>query len=231
MFEKYLDKVSQVSLFQGIERDAILAMLNCLKPKVCCYKRSDYIVTGGDPYESVGIVLKGTATVSKENAAGNRIVMTLLKQGDIFGELVAFSSQMIWPATVQAHEACEVLFLPRGKIVGECDKMCSWHRILIQNFLRIISERAMMLNKKVEYLTIKSMRGKICTYLLEQYKKTGDKNIILPLNRNELSDFLNVSRPSMSREMCKMRDEGVIDFYLTEFKILDLEALKYMSDL
>ena len=231
MFEKYLEKVSEVSLFQGIEKDSLITMLNCLKPKVYSYKRSDYIVTSGDSYESVGIVLTGSATVSKENAAGNRIVMTVLKQGDIFGELVAFSSQVVWPATVQANEACEVLFLPRKKIVGDCDKMCSWHRILIQNFLRIISERAMMLNKKVEYLTIKSMRGKICTYLLEQYRKTGENNIILPLNRNELSDFLNVSRPSMSREIGKLRDEGVIDFHLTDFRILDLKILKRMSEL
>lgn len=230
MFEKYLEKFSEVSLFKKIEKDSLITMLNCLKPKVFCYKRSDYIVTGGDSYESVGIVLTGSATVSKDNAAGNRIVMTVLKQGDIFGELVAFSSQKVWPATVQANEACEVLFLPREKIIADCDKMCTWHRILIQNFLRLISERAMMLNKKVEYLTIKSMRGKICTYLLEQYKKTGKRNIILPLNRNELSDFLNVSRPSMSREFGKLRDEGVIDFHLTAFEILDLEAIKAMSD-
>lgn len=231
MFEKYLGKVSEVSLFQGIERDSLEAMLNCLKPKVCSYKRGEYIVTDGATYESVGIVLRGTATVIKENAAGNRIVMTVLKQGDIFGEIVAFSKQKTWPATVQAHEVCEVLFLPREKIVGDCDKMCSWHRTLIQNFLRIISERAMMLNKKVEYLTIKSMRAKICTYLLELYRKTGNRKIIFPLNRNELADFLNVSRPSMSREMGKLRDEGLIDFHLTEFEIFDLAAVKRMSDL
>lgn len=231
MFEKYLEKISDVSLFKGIEKDAIEAMLTCLKPRICGYKKSDYIVTGGDTYESVGIVLDGTATVSKENAAGNRIVMTFLKQGDIFGEIVAFSNQMTWPSTVQAQEACEVLFLPRGKIVSDCERICTWHRILLQNFLRIISERAMMLNKKVEYLTIKSMRGKIGTYLLEQYKKTGDKNIVLSLNRNELADFLNVSRPSMSREMGKMREEGVIDFQMNVFEILDLEVLKYMSEL
>ena len=94
MFEKYLEEVSKTSLFQGIEREDIPAMLNCLKPRVCGYNRNDYIVIGGDAYESVGIVLKGAATVSKENAEGNRIVMTLLKQGDIFGEIIAFSSQM-----------------------------------------------------------------------------------------------------------------------------------------
>ncbi|MBA1334958.1 MAG: Hcp transcriptional regulator HcpR (Crp/Fnr family) [Firmicutes bacterium] len=229
MFERYSEVISKTALFHGIEREDIAAMLNCLKPRVCSFNRNDFIVTEGDAFESIGIILKGEATVSKENAAGNRIVMTLLKQGDIFGEIVAFSSHTTWPATVQAQEPCEVLFLPRGEIVGECDRISPWHRTLIQNFLHIISERALMLNKKVEYLTIKSMRGKISTYLLEQYKRTGDKNIILPLNRNELSDFLNVSRPSMSREMCRMRDEGVIDFHLTAFRILDIEALKAMS--
>lgn len=231
MFARYLEEVSKISLFQGIQSEDISTMLNCLKPRVCGYTRNDYIVIGGDAYESIGIVLKGSATVSKDNAEGNRIVLTLLKQGDIFGEIIAFSSQMIWPATVQANEACVILFLPRGKIIGECDRMCPWHRTLIKNFLRVISERALMLNKKVEYLTIKSMRGKISTYLLEQYGKAGNVNITLPLNRNELSDFLNVSRPSMSREMSKMREEGIIDYHLTAVKIVDIEGLKHMSAL
>lgn len=231
MFEKYLEEVSKSSLFLGIDREEIAAMLVCLKPRVCGYNKNDYIVNGGDAYESVGVVLKGAATVSKENANGDRIVMTLLKQGDIFGEIIAFSSLMTWPATVQAQESSVVLFLPRGKIIGECERMCSWHRTLIQNFLRVISDRAMMLNKKVEYLTIRSMRAKISTYLLEQYRKERDVNITLPLNRNELSDFLNVSRPSMSREMSKMRDEGIIDFHLTAVKIRDIEGLKHMSTL
>jgi len=231
IFEKYLEEISKTLLFQGISRDEVATMLACLKPKVCRYNRNDYIVTGGDPYDSVGIILKGAATVSKENAKGDRVVMTLLKHGGIFGEIIAFTSKRTWPATVQAQESCVVLFLPREKIVGECDRMCSWHRTLIQNFLKVISERAMLLNKKVEYLTIKSMRGKLSTYLLEQYRRGRDVNITLPLNRNELSDFLNVSRPSMSREMSKMRDEGIIDFHLTAVKILDLEGLKQMSTL
>ena len=233
MFKRYLEEVSKTSLFQGIDIDDIRVMLNCMKPRMCGYKRNDYIVTGGDAYDSVGIVVHGAATVSKENAQGNRIVMTILKQGDIFGEIIAFSSQTTWPATVQAQERCAVLFLPRGKIVGDCgcDRMCSGHKAFIRNFLRVISERAIMLNKKVEYLTIKSMSGKISTYLLEQYKKQGNVELTLPLNRNELADFLNVSRPSMSREMSKMRDEGMIEFHMSHVKIINVEGLVQMSAL
>ena len=92
--------------------------------------------------------------------------------------------------------------------------------------LKIISEKALMLNRKVEYLALISVRQKIATYLLEQYKITKSKTFLLPLNRQELAEFLNVSRPSLSREMCRMRDEGIIDFHMSTIKILDLDVLK-----
>ena len=61
------------------------------------------------------------------------------------------------------------------KIVGECERMCISHKLLIVNMLSILSDRAMMLNRKVEYLAIKTIRGKLSTYLLEQYKNTGNR--------------------------------------------------------
>ena len=96
--------------------------------------------------------------------------------------------------------------------------------------LKVVSNRALMLNKKLEYLSIKSLRGKISTYLLEEQKKEGNTTFQLNLNRNELADFINVSRPSLSRELGKMRDEGLIDFHSTAIKINDFEALKKFSE-
>jgi len=144
----------------------------------------------------------------------------------MFGEMLVFSRASTWPANVQAQNSCTVFFIQREKIIGECEKMCSWHRTLIQNMLVIISERALMLNKKLEYLSIKSIRGKLSKFLLEESKKAGNLTFMISMNRNELADFLNVSRPSMSREMCLMRDEGIIDFHLSSIKILNVEALK-----
>ena len=98
------------------------------------------------------------------------------------------------------------------------------------NMLSVVSEKAINLNRKVEYLAMKSLRAKLSRFLLEQYKKAGKTMFVMPLNRSELSDFLNVSRPSLSREMCRMRDEGIIDFYRSSVQILDEEALKKALD-
>ena len=96
--------------------------------------------------------------------------------------------------------------------------------------LQIVSNRALLLNKKVEYHSLKTLRSKIATYLLDEYKKNGQSTFQLMLNRNDLADFINVSRPSLSRELSKMRDEGFIDFFSTAIKIKDLAGLKGLCE-
>jgi len=227
MYEKWIETLSDSMLFSRIGKEDLKLMLDCIKPRIEKFKKNDYIVFAGEKFEGVGILLAGSATVIKENAAGERMIMTLLNPGDLFGEMAAFSSLNSWPATVQAQEDCVVVFVSGDKIIGNCKNVCVGHSMLI---LRIVSEKALNLNKKVEYLTIKSMRGKISTFLLEQCKKVGNTTFMLPMNRNELADFLNVSRPSMSREMSRMKDEGIIDYYLSSIKIKDMEALKKMVE-
>ncbi|MBC8014267.1 MAG: Crp/Fnr family transcriptional regulator [Sporomusaceae bacterium] len=214
------------SLFNGISVPALENMVNCLQPNLSTYKKNSYITLEGDPFTGLGVLLIGEAAVIKENAAGNRNIMTVLRSGDIFGEMIAFSGKDRWPATVFAQADCSVIFLRPDKITGKCDNACASHTQLIKNMLTILSEKALLLNRKVEYLSISSMRGKISTYLLEQHKSAGKKVFDLSLNRNNLADFLNVSRTSLSREMGRMRDEGLIEFYRSSIKINDVDALK-----
>ncbi|MDH7479543.1 MAG: Crp/Fnr family transcriptional regulator [Syntrophomonadaceae bacterium] len=230
MQDQYLSVLAGTGLFADIGRTELEIMMNCMQPRICEFKKNDLITVAGDRFDSIGILLKGEAVVARDNAAGDRTIMNFLKPGDMFGEMVVFSRNSVWPATVIAQEACAVFFLAREKIVGECGNVCSWHQTLIQNMLRIVSERALALYKRVEYLSIRSMRGKLGTFLLEQYQKAGREDFELPMNRNELAEFLNVSRPSMSRELSRMRDEGIIDFRLSRMRIKDLKALRDLAE-
>lgn len=225
-FKEYSNILSNTPLFENISPTDTNSMLPCLNTKIYKYSKNDFISIAGNDFDGIGIILKGQAEVIKENASGNRVIISVLKSGDMFGEMAAFSKNSKWPASVRALGDCITAFLSPEKIIGRCDKACSFHNVIIQNMLKIISEKALVLSKKVDYLSIKSMRGKLSTYFFEQYKKTEKTTFSLPLKRSELADFLNVSRPSMSREMCRMRDEGLIDFHMSTIKILNLETLK-----
>lgn len=226
MYTKWINSLKKVVLFRELDKDELITMLMCIRPSAASYKKKEYITNTGEEFTGIGIIVEGKAVVTKENAAGDRIIMAKLEAGDIFGEMIAFSNHNKWPATVIAETDCTVLFLSPDKIIGNCPNMCPGHKFLIQNMLTLVSQKALGLNRKMEYLTIKSIRGKISTYLLEQYNKRREQTFMIPLKRNELAEFLNVSRPSLSREMIKMKDEGIIDFYKSSFKIIDLEALK-----
>ena len=226
MYEKYLDILIKVPLFTGFSSEEILSLLKCTNPIINDFNKKDYVIIEGEKSDSIGIMLDGDASICRENAAGNRIIISVVNSGGIFGEMTAFSNQSMWPATVIANKKCKILFLKTDKILNQCKNTCLWHRNLIQNFLMIISQKALMLSQKVEYLTIKSMRVKISKYLFEQYKKTGNTTFRLSMNRNILADFFNVARPSLSREIARMRDEGIIEFHKESFKILNLEIIR-----
>lgn len=226
MYIKWLNTLKRVKLFKNIELDELNGMLNCLRPKVISYKKKEYITIAGNKFTGIGIVACGEVVVTKENAAGNRIIIEKLKEGNIFGEIIAFSNKDKWPASVIASTDCTILFLLPDKIVGNCPRMCIGHKLLIQNMLRIVSQKSLNLNKKIEYLSMKSIRTKISAYLLEQYNIIHKNKFMVPLKRNELAEFLNISRPSLSRELIKMKDEGIIDFYKASFEIIDFEVLK-----
>jgi CRP-like cAMP-binding protein len=225
MYEKWIGQLLKVELFQNIKKEELENMLNCLKPKIRSYKNRDVITIEKDKMDGIGIILDGGVTVGKETLAGDRVIIAYLKKGEIFGEAAAFTGEE-WLATVIAITDCTILFFPPQSIVGICNKVCYGHKVLIQNMLHIVSKKALILNKKVEILSLKSIRKKISTYLLQHYKKNNSLTFQIPLKRNELAEYILVTRPSLSRELINMQQEGIIDFHRNSFKILDLKGLK-----
>jgi CRP-like cAMP-binding protein len=226
MLEEYFGVLLDSELFNNFSKEELSSMLGCLNPSLRKYKKEEIVAVFGEPLNVIGIVLSGEITIAKETPNGNRIIMSILSTSEMFGEIAAFSGMKIWPATVSSSLNSVVIFIPKDKIVSSCDGVCPWHRKLTDNMLKIVAQKALLLNKKVEYLSIKSMRSKLATYFYEQYKLNKSLTFQLPLNRNGLSEFLGVSRPSMSREMSRLQDEGIIDFYLNTIKILNLQAIK-----
>lgn len=231
MYSEWLHIMLKSSLFDGIDEKELNIMLECINPRVVKYNKDEFIALAGGDFVGFGLVLTGRALVVKENAAGNRIIISVIKDGELFGEMIAFSQKSKWPSSVIAQDPCTVMFISPKTVVGQCEKLCNSHHLLITNMLKILSHKALTLNKKVDYLSIRSIRGKISHYLLEQYKYNKKNMFTLPMQRNELADYLNIPRPSLSREMCRMRDDGLIDFHRSSIRINDIDNLKILVDL
>ncbi|OJU17070.1 MAG: hypothetical protein BGN88_06335 [Clostridiales bacterium 43-6] len=222
---EYMDKLSQVKLFKGLSPADIETVFHCLQAKRMSYKKGNIITHAGDEIRTIGIVVKGKVEVSKVNISGRKTILTLIDTGELFGEIISFAN-IKSPVTTTAAADSEIFFIKVDQMIHSCSNCCDHHAKLIQNMLMVIAGKNLVLNQKINYLLMKGMREKLANYMMEQAVIHNSPTFEMSYDRNSLADYLNVDRSAMSRELGRMRDEGLIEYYKSSVKILDVEALK-----
>jgi len=230
MYTKYTDILLNSHLFRGIELENLKHLLSCMSPSIRNYGKNDVIAAEGMRLNGIGFVLRGNVNISKTSLTGNRILLGTAEAGELFGENAAFSEESIWPANVESQGESEVMFIKPDSIVNQCSNACMWHGKLQKNMLGILSGKAIKLTRKIEYLAIKGLKAKICTYLYNLYIKTGSRKFNLPMKKYELAEFFNTARPSLSREMINLREEGVIDFTGSKITLIKIGKIEKIID-
>lgn len=223
--EQYYPVLKKCALFRGIEEKEYAHLLDCLGIIMKSYEAEEYIFFAGDKINYVGIVLSGVVEIIKENVVGNKHILAFLGPSDLFAEGIVCTVSRISPVTVQANEPVKILFIPYERVITSCGNSCSFHIELIQNMMVVLGEKNVNLNRKLELLTLKGMREKLASFLLGVSNERGSNMFQILQNRTELADYLNVSRTSMCRELARMKEEGLIDFYGHSFKIVDKKRL------
>lgn len=209
-------------IFKGIEVNNLKNILNCLSARVTSYKKNDIILSAGDEVSFVGVVLSGRIKISREDMDGNSNILAVIGYNEIFAETLACAGVKESPITAVAEDDCRVLFLNYKKIVSSCKNACAFHSRLIENMLDIIAKKNLMLNQKIEIISKRTIREKLLTFLEIQRKHSNSKKFKIPYNREVLADYLCVDRSAMSRELGKMRDEGLIEYRKDEFEIVQV---------
>lgn len=224
--DKTISVLQQSSLFEKIEKESIGHLLNCLGIQVKSYEEQHIIIELESCVNEIGVVIEGEVEIVKENRLGDRMIVGILGEGQIFGEGIVCTKKRLSPVTVRTKTKAKIAVVPYERIIMTCGERCSFHKQLIQNMLYVLGEKNYHLNQKIDYLILKGMREKLALYLLEQSYREGKSSFSIGLNRNDLAEYLNVSRSAMSRELSRMKEEGLIDYYKNSFKIIDESRLK-----
>ncbi len=217
--------LSKAPLFDGILREELESLLLCLGASFRTYVKGQYLISAGDTVSSIGIVMSGIVDVVKEDVLGRRSIVNKIGPLEMFAEAIVCAGITVSPVSVQSLSDLRICYIDYGKIVRSCSSACGFHSRLIQNMLHILALKAIIFNKKLDYLLIKGMRERLTAYLLDQSDKSKSLEFKIPFNREEMADFLAVDRSAMSRELGKMRREGLIDFNKSRFVIFDKEKL------
>jgi CRP/FNR family transcriptional regulator, dissimilatory nitrate respiration regulator len=212
--------LENVSLFNSIQKTEINDILNCLDSSTKSYTKNQIIIREGMEISNLGIVIDGSVQVIREDIMGNRMIVASLSTGEIFGETFACAGIEASPVSVIADEPSIILWISIRRIVTPCSTSCGFHSQLIMNLLKILAKKNLYLNNKMELLSKRSIREKIVSYLVEQANQHKTSVFDIPLNRNEMADYLCIDRSAMSRELSKLKDEGVLDYHKNSFRFL-----------
>ena len=208
---KYTEIISKSKIFDNIKKEDIPDMLNCLSATEKRYKKGEYILRRGDIINSVYMVAEGKIHILKEDYWGNQSILGEAGEGELFGEAYACMGNVPVQVNAAAVKDSVIIRLDINKVLTVCPSACEFHSRLIRN---------LNLTNKLECMSQRTTRDKILSYLSMESQKNKSSKFDIPFNRQQLADFLSVDRSALSKEMCKMRDEGIFKFNKNHFELL-----------
>ena len=218
--ERYIEILKGTKLFSGVSDTEITAMLHCLQAKLRAFKKGEYVFREGEHMDHITVLVKGKLLVQQDDFWGNRSIVTVIRIGEMFGESYVAPESGATLNDVVAEVDSMVIFFDVRRILTVCSTACRFHSMVVQNLFFAISEKNRKLMLKIGHMSKRSTRAKLLSYLSEEAKRHNNRHFTIPFNRQQLADFLCVDRSAMSNELCKMRDEGLVEFDKNEFTLM-----------
>jgi len=206
-------------MFAGVTQEEIASMLSCLGARLKSYKKGEYVLRQGEHLSDIVVLVEGNLHIQKDDYWGNRSILGQIAVGEMFGEAYVAPESGALLNDVVAVEDSTVIFFDVKRIITTCPTACRFHAVVVQNMFFAISEKNRRLVQKLGHMSKRTTREKLISYLSEQAKKQNSASFTIPFNRQQLADFLSVDRSAMSNELCKMRDEGLLEFDKNRFKL------------
>ena len=207
-------------LIAGIDAGDMELMLGCIGYHIGTYRKGEIIAFEEENINHVGGVLTGAGDMIKEDIWGNRTMLGRSYPEDIFGETFACGEDTRAGVTFVAAEDTKVRFLSYCRVMHTCTHACRFHQTLVENMVRLIARKNRELMRKIEVVSKKSLREKILAYLSIQAQSQGKRRFEIPLGRVEWAEYLCADRSALTRELAKMKEEGILDYQRNIFEIL-----------
>lgn len=219
-----ISRLQSLPVFENIDAEDIAVLTTHLGAKVKVYQKSEFIFLEGDTLDQIGVLLSGSVYMINEDIWGNKTILSSFNSGDLFGESFACARYGRSPVAFQAVSVCEVLLFPFRELDQTCDQPCTFHHQMVSNMVKIVAEKNVQMLHKMEVLSKKTIRERILAWLSLQSRITDGNALVSPMGRTELAQYLCVDRSAMSRELTRMKKDGLIDFNRTTFYLKEPEA-------
>ena len=183
---------------------------SCSKTSKKEFSKNQVITTYIQKRNQLCILLEGQADLVRYDLNGNRTIVEHFSKNALFGEVfykVTTNNELL----VEARSNSTVLFFIYDQLKSPCEKNCPFHNVLSENLPELILNKITDLNTRIELLTQRTTRDKLLMYFSLISTRKLSKTFELPLSLTDLSDYLNVDRSAMMRELKLLKEDGLVE--------------------
>lgn len=216
-------------LFRGMSLADIEGCLTCSNSRLVTYEKNEPIFYMDDQPSRIMMLVSGAVVVGRDTPDGRRIVMRTFDQpGDLFGEVYLFVDTKSYDHYAEAVKPTEILEIPKEFITHLCSRACQYHSKLIGNTLGVLAKKAYFLDRRLLIMSSTSLREKIAKVLILQEEKTP--GVPLKMTREQMAEYISTTRPSVSRELMNMQEDGLIRVDRSGIHIVDRDGLEALTE-
>jgi len=203
-----------------LEIDAILAHTRITK-----YAEGDQIFAKGDPGNSMMAVLKGRVMISSPSRDGRQVVLTVMHDGDVFGEIALLDGKER-TADATAMAECELLVVPRRSVMSLLERRAD----VCIGLMHVLCERLRRTNEQVEDLAFLDLEARIAKVLVRLAEEGASGRppaapVGVKISQRVLGELVGGSRESVNKHLQDWKRLGIIAVEKGAIVIRDVEAL------
>ncbi len=222
-----LDFLKETDLFAGMKQEDIKRLLECSGAVMKQYEKGKTIFRESEKSRYIYILLAGKLLMYKHFPSGRRNIICEIHEKEIFGILIRLNAREGYWYDAIAVTDCRVLCISWDFLFDFCDGSCEAHKKFIRNMVRVQADINVSLLKKLNVLSGITVEAKLGLLMLDLMDENG--LVDFKMNREELADFLGITRPSLSRTLMQMQKKGLILVKRSYVKILDINGLEGVS--
>ena len=208
-------------LFRGITPERLFADLEEISFHTRSYKKGEILAQQGAVCNRLVILTKGSVRGEMIDYSGRLIKVEDIAAPRAIAPLFRFGEENRYPVEVTANEPTEVIELPKSSVL----RLFRKNEQFLENYMNLSANYARTLSDKLFFMSFKTIRQKLASYLLRLYKQQQQTHITLDRSQQELSDYFGVSRPSLARELAHMQEDGLLIADRKHITILQKEQL------
>jgi CRP-like cAMP-binding protein len=210
-----------MNIFNNLSSEEKEILFDTVSPVIRTYHKGDTIFYEGDECDYLAYIEEGTIIAKQSFSDGHDSIIKIINKHEYIGINLMYSSSPKYKASFYADGDVRISMYSFNDLL----MLMKSSTTILKNFLRAISDSAISLSDHIKLLTHKTIRGKICYLLYNEYLKTGKLSFKIETTKTDLAALLNIERPSLSYEMKKLQDEGIIENKNKNYTILSLDTL------